>query len=384
MRKLTRRLGRRGRRGDHAGGDREGDARDALPRARGADRLDGGRGRRPLPVRRDAGAAGRPGAGARGAQARGAGSATRAMRCATARARSARRLRAISHDARAPHRRGDGAGARAQRARPASCSPARPREARRLAAAARQRTRPRRAGQAAGGGALEAAGRPLRAGRRADRPARCAGEKITDRLVSLADPDARPIRKGKLGKPTEFGYVAQICEVTQNTRPGRAASILPAASGRQPGREHAAAADRRRARGRSGSAARGRARRRLPARRRPATLAELERRPVFVSGRHEPGSGANAAAIAPLPNRDRGPDQPPQARLRAAPIAAEGRRGPAHLDRLGDPRLRPRHLRRPRPLKRSSRRTATANPRCPPRPSRRPAGSPRRGPTERP
>ena len=28
-------------------------------------------------------------------------------------------------------------------------------------------------------------------------------------LVSIADPDARPIRKGKLGKPTEFGYVAQ-------------------------------------------------------------------------------------------------------------------------------------------------------------------------------
>jgi IS5 family transposase len=28
------------------------------------------------------------------------------------------------------------------------------------------------------------------------------GEKLTDRLVSLADPDARPIRKGKLGTPT--------------------------------------------------------------------------------------------------------------------------------------------------------------------------------------
>jgi IS5 family transposase len=30
---------------------------------------------------------------------------------------------------------------------------------------------------------------------------RVAGEPITDRLVSLHDPDARPIRKGKLGKP---------------------------------------------------------------------------------------------------------------------------------------------------------------------------------------
>jgi IS5 family transposase len=34
---------------------------------------------------------------------------------------------------------------------------------------------------------------------------RSRGEKITDRLVSVRDPDARPIRKGKLGKPNEFG-----------------------------------------------------------------------------------------------------------------------------------------------------------------------------------
>jgi hypothetical protein len=31
---------------------------------------------------------------------------------------------------------------------------------------------------------------------------RVRGVRITDRLVSIADPDARPIRKGKLGKPT--------------------------------------------------------------------------------------------------------------------------------------------------------------------------------------
>ena len=64
-----------------------------------------------------------------------------------------------------------------------------------------------------------------------DRHAR--GLKMTDRLVSLADPDARPIRKGKLGKPTEFGYVAQICEVTENTRKGARGFILPA--GHAPG-----------------------------------------------------------------------------------------------------------------------------------------------------
>jgi hypothetical protein len=43
---------------------------------------------------------------------------------------------------------------------------------------------------------------------------RSRGEKITDRLASLSDPDARPIRKGKLGKPNEFGYVVQVAEVT--------------------------------------------------------------------------------------------------------------------------------------------------------------------------
>jgi len=62
---------------------------------------------------------------------------------------------------------------------------------------------------------------------------RTRGLKVTDRLVSLADPDARPIRKGKLGKPTEFGYVAQICEVSENTRKGTRGFILPA--GHAPG-----------------------------------------------------------------------------------------------------------------------------------------------------
>jgi transposase, IS5 family len=57
---------------------------------------------------------------------------------------------------------------------------------------------------------------------------RLAGEKISDRLVSLADPDARPIRKGKLAQPTQFGYLFQLCEVTPNTRRGGRALLLPA------------------------------------------------------------------------------------------------------------------------------------------------------------
>jgi IS5 family transposase len=59
---------------------------------------------------------------------------------------------------------------------------------------------------------------------------RVVGEPIKDRLVSVADPDARPIRKGKLGKPNEFGYVAQLCEVTENTQRGARGLIVPAVS----------------------------------------------------------------------------------------------------------------------------------------------------------
>lgn len=32
------------------------------------------------------------------------------------------------------------------------------------------------------------------------------------RLVSLHDPDARPIRKGRIDRPVEFGYKAQVTE----------------------------------------------------------------------------------------------------------------------------------------------------------------------------
>lgn len=59
---------------------------------------------------------------------------------------------------------------------------------------------------------------------------RLQGEPIADRLVSLFDPDARPIRKGKLGRPTESGYVAQLAEVTPSTKPGTRGFLLPPAS----------------------------------------------------------------------------------------------------------------------------------------------------------
>jgi len=104
------------------------------------------------------------------------------------------------------------------------------REARRLAATARRRARGRGA-QAK----LRAAARLDELADRCEKVTeqiikRVRGEKIADRLISLSDPDARPIRKGKLGKPNEFGYVTQIAEVTPNTKRGARGLIVPAPS----------------------------------------------------------------------------------------------------------------------------------------------------------
>jgi IS5 family transposase len=104
------------------------------------------------------------------------------------------------------------------------------REARALAAQARACARGRNAQRK-----LAAARRLEHAAERAERIVeqigkRLAGERIIDRVVSLADPDARPIGKGKLGKRYEFGYVFQLAELTPNTRPGARGLILPPAS----------------------------------------------------------------------------------------------------------------------------------------------------------
>ena len=101
------------------------------------------------------------------------------------------------------------------------------REARRLAATLRQRARGRGAHAK-----LRAAERIELLAERAGKVCeqiirRVAGQKITDRLVSMTDPDARPIRKGKLRAPTEFGTVVQVTEICENTRRGARGLILP-------------------------------------------------------------------------------------------------------------------------------------------------------------
>jgi IS5 family transposase len=56
---------------------------------------------------------------------------------------------------------------------------------------------------------------------------RFAGEKIANRLVSLHDPDARPIRKGKKPNPNQFGCMTQYTELTANTRRGARGLLVP-------------------------------------------------------------------------------------------------------------------------------------------------------------
>jgi len=56
---------------------------------------------------------------------------------------------------------------------------------------------------------------------------RYAGEKIQDRVVSLFDAAARPIRKGKLAKPNQFGCTVQYTELSPHTRRGARGLLVP-------------------------------------------------------------------------------------------------------------------------------------------------------------
>ena len=164
-------------------------------------------------------------------------------------------------------------------------------EARQLAAVARRRARGRGAKAK-----LTAAKRLEELAERCEKVVsqikqRLAGEPIKDRLVSLSDPDARPIRKGKLGKPNEFGYVTQLAEVTENTKRGARGLILPASTAPGNPAENALLPDTVAELQRLGITPREVA---LDGAFMPGptneALAELQPERVFISGRQEPGS----------------------------------------------------------------------------------------------
>jgi hypothetical protein len=150
---------------------------------------------------------------------------------------------------------------------------------------------------------------------------RVAGDPIKDRIVSLFDPDARPIRKGKLGKPNEFGFVSQLAEVTENTKRGARGLILPASTEIGNPAEDTLLPGTVAELGRLGiSVQESRARRWVQHRshehraRGPSAQTDIHRWP--------PGAGlqTHPTPAAALPNGRRGPDQSPQTPLRARPI----------------------------------------------------------------
>jgi hypothetical protein len=59
---------------------------------------------------------------------------------------------------------------------------------------------------------------------------RSPGEKIADSAGVAGRPGCPADRKGKLGKPNEFGYVVRVAEATANTRHGARGYLLPLAS----------------------------------------------------------------------------------------------------------------------------------------------------------
>jgi transposase, IS5 family len=206
-------------------------------------------------------------------------------------------------------------------------------EARELAAVARRRARGRGARAK-----LKAAAQLEELANRCERVVqqivkRVAGEPIKDRIVSLFDPDARPIRKGKLGKPNEFGYVTQLCELTENTKRGARGLLLPASTQVGNPAENTllpgTVAELQAARD---PTTRGRPGRRLHAR--PDQPGARRARPGPRVHQRPPGTRlqTHAAPAAALPNRRRRPDQPPQTPLRTGPQPAQGRRRPADLD----------------------------------------------------
>ena len=120
------------------------------------------------------------------------------------------RSRAMGHKLQSDHphdpaalRGGQAGGAEVDRRRPGSCSSAR---SRKRAGWRRSRAAAQGASGAGAKAKLKAAAALEEMADRCEKVAtqirqRVKGEPIKDRLVSLPDPDARPIRKGKLGKP---------------------------------------------------------------------------------------------------------------------------------------------------------------------------------------
>ena len=235
---------------------------------------------------------------------------------------------------------------------------------------------PRRLRDAAAGAARRpSCGRPTASSDRPSEPRRCArrsaapgGEKITDRLVSIAIPTrARSARASSSSRPssaTSCSSPSSREHPPRRPRPDPArlhrigspneSELLPATGGRL-GRS---GCDRASSRSTAASNRPGR----QHSARRPNDCSSPAAAPRLPQDQPPPGQ---------VPRRRRRPHQPPQTPLRPAPQPPQRPPRRPHLGRLGDPRLQPRHPGHPNRL--------TPSPALPPR------GAPPNGraPTER-
>ena len=191
------------------------------------------------------------------------------------------------------------------------------------------------------------------------------------RLVSLHDVDARPIRKGRLGKPVEFGYKAQIVDNADGVildhnvevgNPPDAPQLAPAIeritrrTGHTP---RAVTADRG-----YGEASVER------------DLHDLGVRSVAIPRTSKPSCGApRVRTPASLPregemaDRIRRTDQPHQTQLRLEPHRTHRHQRSPNLVRTRRLRPQPRQDRHPRRMKRPPQRRRAAPDRHPHSPS---------------
>ena len=160
------------------------------------------------------------------------------------------------------------------------------------------------------------------------------------RRVSLHDADARPIAKGRLGRPVEFGYKAQVVDnvdgivldhTVEQGNPPDAPQLAPAIervthrTGRTP---RAVTADRGYGEAAVDASCRPRGRHGRDPAQGPTGAGAASR-----------GAPAGVPADRQVAHRQRGPDQRPQARLRLGPHPHRRHRGCPDLDRAR--RVRP-------------------------------------------
>ena len=169
------------------------------------------------------------------------------------------------------------------------------------------------------------------------------------RRVSLHDPDARPIAKGRLGKPVEFGHKAQICDnddgivLDHDVQPGNptdAPRLRPAVERvkKRTGQDTANGGRRPRLRRTS--------RRRRPTRPRHQRGRDSPQGPTRQSPT-SPRTTTNVPTTPEMAYRLRRTDQQPQTQLRVGSNHDRHHRRCPDLDRTRNPRPQPSQDQRP-------------------------------------